>query len=196
MRYYRWMQRMSPTAVDGPLEGVLSELELHGMEYWQLTSGQVVEYWDERNTAFSTGNREPDDMACTLFNLWIHVHSSRLRALLEDLRIADIQYLPLRVRQLGADRDLYGYHVANHLCLIDALDRDRSIYEEWGPERPDKSGQLRDVRRAVLSTKRVGDSRLFRLKGWHAMVIVREDVRNAIENAGMTGSVFKEMPTG
>jgi hypothetical protein len=44
----------------------------------------------------------------------------------------------------------------------------------------------------VINSDKIGDAPNFRLWGWD-MIIVREDVKQAIEEAGITGCVFHEI---
>jgi hypothetical protein len=54
-------------------------------------------------------------------------------------------------------------------------------------------GTFRDVTKAVIDSKKIGDVPIFRLWGWEMMILVREDVKRAIEEAGITGCIFREI---
>jgi hypothetical protein len=54
-------------------------------------------------------------------------------------------------------------------------------------------GTFRDIRKAVLDLEKIRDNRLFRLWGWGYTVVVRSDLKEAIEDAGITGCRFKRL---
>jgi hypothetical protein len=81
--------------------------------------------------------------------------------------------------------------------VIDCLDRHKSKYEIWTQDnllfwqkRPWMLGRFRDVQRAVLDETKIGRTPVFRLWGWEAMVVVRDDLKRAIADAGVTGCRF------
>ncbi|WP_448595372.1 imm11 family protein, partial [Thermoflexus hugenholtzii] len=135
-----------------------------------------------------------------LFDPNFHVVSPRLKALLEDLGLgSEIQFLPIRIKGEKSGREIEGYSVANFLRRIPCLDLEHSIYGRYGehPEDfqvfPEKIGQIRHVLKAVLQRKAIGDARVFRVDEWKYIVVVREDVKAAMEAAGITGCWFQEL---
>jgi hypothetical protein len=42
----------------------------------------------------------------------------------------------------------------------------------------------------ALSRKRIGDARLFRIRGCGEVVVIREDLREALHKAGVSGCGF------
>ncbi|MCS7222898.1 MAG: hypothetical protein RML36_17345, partial [Anaerolineae bacterium] len=76
------------------------------------------------------------------------------------------------------------------------LDLEHSIgVEFFGPDwiRPEQRGKLAGVFKAALKKEAIGDARLFRVEEWEYIVVVREDVKQAIEAAGITGCWFWEL---
>ncbi len=198
MRFYRWTEVGGADEPETVQPWILKRLQLVGLKEWDLDAGRYIEDWSPNNTAYYEWEGEHEDLACTTFNL--HVYSPRLKRLMESLMVEGIQYLPLRIKHLHSDQEVHGYHIANYLHVIDCLDRERSRYEIWTeetllfPEKvPWKIGKFRDVRKAVLERGRIGGVRVFRLWGWEMMVVVREDVKRAIEEAGLTGCQFWEL---
>lgn len=194
-RYFRWAQhRQDATAWD---------LSIEFMEYddGDLKQGRHIDGWDPCTTAFyEDASAKQTDFPATSFML--PVYSPRLKALVEQHGVTNIQYLPLLVKCRATGNVLQGYHLANYLDIIDCLDRERSDFQVWTQEnllfwekRPWMLGKFRDVRRAVLAVDQIPDRKVFRLWGWEEMVIVREDLKSAIEAAGITGCWFTELKT-
>jgi hypothetical protein len=75
------------------------------------------------------------------------------------------------------------------------LDLERSIYDVYGPDwiRPEQRGQIAGVWKAVLRREAIGEARVFRLEEFDLIVVIREDVKAAMEGAGITGCWFQEL---
>jgi hypothetical protein len=65
----------------------------------------------------------------------------------------------------------------------------------WQPEdhQPEKLGRYRVVSGLRIDPEKVGDARIFRAWGWSIALIVSEDLKQAIEAAGFTGTWFVEV---
>jgi len=125
-----------------------------------------------------------------------HLVSPRLKALLEGLGLgAEIQFLPVRVVGEKSGREVGVYYVANFLRRIRCLDLERSIYDVYGPDwiRPEQRGQIAGVWKAVLRREAVGEARVFRVEEFDPIVVIREEVKVAMEGAGITGCWFQEL---
>jgi hypothetical protein len=88
------------------------------------------------------------------------------------------------------------YEVLNSVRIIGCLDEANSIFTKWTPKdhRHDLAGQYRMVTKLVLDPKRVpSDCHFFRLEGWHIALIVSQDVRRAMEDAGCLGALFQDV---
>jgi hypothetical protein len=59
--------------------------------------------------------------------------------------------------------------------------------------RPDKLGEYRAVYGMRIDPSKVGDARIFRPWGWRVALIISEDIKQAIESAGLTGTRFVEV---
>jgi hypothetical protein len=75
---------------------------------------------------------------------------------------------------------------------------DDSASEEvryWKPEdgRPEKVGKYRAVSGMRIDPTKVGDAKVFRTWGWSIALIVSEDLKEALERAGVTGAKFEEV---
>lgn len=113
-------------------------------------------------------------------------HSSRLQRVLRAVGVDGIDYYPLRIVN-PITRDVYQSHeAANILEVIHCLDRERSDLD-IDDEDPTN---LWYINRLALVRDRLGDALLFRLGERPRTVIVRREVKEAVEGAGITGAMF------
>ena len=125
------------------------------------------------------------------------VHSERLAGVLKDQGVDNIDYYPCRLRdamsgrEIGSYRDdsgkiQYRYQAANILDTIYCLDRDASLLE-IDDEDPNEIWYIHNLR---LLEDRLGDVPIFRLGENRTIVIVNEELKEAVEEAGVSGVVF------
>ncbi|WP_309888018.1 imm11 family protein [Archangium sp.] len=121
----------------------------------------------------------------------IPVVHERVVQLFERLKVQDVQFLPARVEgQAGP------YFILNALRIIRCIDDARCAeVQYWKPEdnRPDKLGQYRAVYDMRIDPTQVGDARIFRPWGWVVVLIISEDLKQALEQEGITGTRFVEV---
>jgi hypothetical protein len=69
--------------------------------------------------------------------------------------------------------------------------------ERWVPEdendQPERAGEYRNVVGMRIDTSRVGDVKVFRPCGWTIVLVVSEDIKDALERTGATGMTFTEV---
>jgi hypothetical protein len=197
MRYFRWSQYGGADEYEPKSVWDLS-IQLININEWDLMAGKYIEEWDTNTTAYYDEEEEHTDypFATSL----LPVCSTRLKSLMENLGLENIQYLPLRIIRRDGPKEVDGYYIANYLNVIDCLDRERSVYQVWTKDnllfwekRLQRLGTFRDVTKAVIDSKKIGDAPIFRLWGWEMMVVVRENVKQVIEEAGITGCMFREI---
>jgi len=89
------------------------------------------------------------------------------------------------------------YWILNVLKEVSCLDEKNSTIMWWKPEdgRPDKVGQYRMITKFKLDRQRIGDTRIFRLGGWKVALIVNDQLKQKLEQAGISGVRFEEMET-
>jgi hypothetical protein len=113
--------------------------------------------------------------------------SERLKAVLEARADAEIEYIPIAVRDRNKRPSRKRYFIANVLGELDCMDRGRSDLDVSDID-PDVADRIRTL---VLDPAKIGvDVKLFRLKGAHHLFLVREDLCHEILDAGMTGIFF------
>lgn len=118
----------------------------------------------------------------------IHVRVAHVFA---ELAPEEVQLFPVEV---AGQPEQFCLLVATQLirCIDDAACKE---VEYWTPEdgRPEKVGQYRDVYEMRIDASKVGNAKVFRTWGWSIALIVREDIKDALERIGATGTYFQEV---
>ncbi|MBN8467326.1 hypothetical protein JYJ95_12440 [Corallococcus exiguus] len=118
------------------------------------------------------------------------VHA-KVASVFADLAPDDVQLFPVEV---AGQPEPFCILVATK--LIRCID-DKATEEilRWTPEdrRPEKIGEYRDVWGMRIDASQVGDAKVFRTWGWPIALIVREEIRDALERMGATGTKFEEV---
>lgn len=121
-------------------------------------------------------------------SLVLHV---RAAAVFAELAPEDVQLVPIEIQ---GQPEQFRILVATQLvrCIDDAACTE---VEYWTPEdgRPEKVGEYRDVYGMRIDASQVGDAKVFRPWGWSIALIVREDIKEALEHMGATGMKFQEV---
>lgn len=113
-------------------------------------------------------------------------HSGKLQQVLRTAGVTNIDYYPMRIVNPTTGAVFRSHAAANILDVIHCIDRDASDLE-IDDENPEN---LWYINRLVLLKDRLGDVPLFRLGERLRTVIVRRDVKEAVERAGITGAMF------
>ncbi len=103
----------------------------------------------------------------------------------------DVQLYPIEV-----DSRPEPYFLVNVARLVKCIDDETSeevLY--WKPDdnRPDLLGQYRSVGGMRIDPSKVGDAKVFRTWGYPSVLLVAEDVKEALERTGATGLEFTEV---
>jgi hypothetical protein len=79
--------------------------------------------------------------------------------------------------------------------LIRCIDEEASEVSFWTPEHgvPEKVGHYMGVDRLRIDKLKVGNAKVFRPEGWSGTLIVAEEIRDALERMGATGTRFEEV---
>lgn len=160
---------------------------------WPLTEGVQIHDWEPTVVAVYPPFGSPVDYPHVFPFGWT-VLSERLRAVVEPLTLDEVQYFLFRLEASLGDGVIEGYFVANLLHMIDCLDVERTIASPgWAPDVPMLEIGDDCVEKPVLSRRRIGDHRIFRLRGDQRRVVVRGDLKDAIEKSGASGCIFAEI---
>jgi len=115
----------------------------------------------------------------------------RVASVFTELAPGEVQTLPVEIE---GQPEPFFFLVATKLirCIDERASRHIEI---WQPEdgRPGKTGKYRDVRGMRIDPSQVGDAKVFRAWGWPIVLIVREELKEALERMGATGTSFKEV---
>ena len=88
------------------------------------------------------------------------------------------------------------WFILNALRIIACIDEARcEEVVRWLPEdnRPDKSGEYRNVSGLKVDAEKTGGARIFRPWGWKVVLIVSESIKQALEHERITGTRFVEV---
>ena len=118
------------------------------------------------------------------------VHA-RVASVLSELAPEEVQALPVEIE--GQPEPFFILVATQVIQCID--ERASRHVRKWTPEdgRPEKLGKYRDVRGMRIDPSQVGDAKIFRPQGWAIVLIVREDIKDALEGMGATGTTFEEV---
>jgi hypothetical protein len=118
------------------------------------------------------------------------VHA-RVAAILSELAPDEVQTLPVAIE--GQPEPFF---ILVATKLIQCIDERASRHvRRWLPEdgRPEKLGKFRDVRGMRIDPAQVGEAKVFRPQGWAIVLIVRDDLKDALERMGASGPLFQEV---
>jgi hypothetical protein len=132
---------------------------------------------------------EPLDFSWAAFSIPV-VHE-RFVQIFQRLHAQDVQFIPAQVEGHPGP-----YFILNTLRTIPCIDDARCAeVQYWRPEdgQPEKVGRYRYVHDLRIDPSKVGDARVFRTWGWSLPLILSEDLKQAIEAEGLTGTLFAEV---
>lgn len=155
---------------------------------WQFTKGNSVQLDAVLRMPVSMGGKPLD---FTLAELDIPVIKPHVAAILSEMAPGDVQLIPVEIAsQPGAHRILVATRLVR--CIDDNASEE---VRYWKPEdgRPEKVGKYRAVSGMRIDPAKVGDTKVFRTWGWTIALIVSEDIKEALERAGVTGMKFQEV---
>ncbi|CAM4049492.1 imm11 family protein [Corallococcus soli] len=128
------------------------------------------------------------DNLINTFGYW--VISEALKALLEKEAHTDIEYLPVPIINHKGRRTEGEFFIANPFAIVDCVDLGNSNVDE-SQMAPGLFGGI--YRLALDGTRIPPEARLFRLKQMPKVIIVREDLRAALDAQGLTGLSYIAM---
>jgi|SRR6218665_155465 len=117
----------------------------------------------------------------------VHV---KVAAMMAERAHGDVQLIPADIE---GQPDQYLVLVATR--LIRCIDEEASEVSFWKPEHgvPEKVGQYMGVDRLRIDKVKVGNAKVFRPEGWEVALIVSEEIKDALEHLGATGTRFEEV---
>jgi hypothetical protein len=128
--------------------------------------------------------RVPDNLYTTIH----HVISDRLRQLLvPELGASRVEMLPVKIKDHGGGWVEGEYFILNPLDSVDCVDLEASQAKLNDGEPP----QIKRVKKLVLKPLS-GEPALFRPASWTRLILVRSDIADKLEAAGLSGMSFWE----
>jgi hypothetical protein len=166
-----------------------SPIDAQGQEVdpWRFSEGRVLDLETRLRLPVSHPGRELD---FSLTGLGVVVVHGRVVRLFELLGIQEVQFLPTQVEGHTGP-----YFILNALRIIRCIDDARcEEVRYWKPEdgQPEKVGEYRVVSGLRIDPTKVGDARIFRPWGWPVALVISEDLKQALEQEGITGTRFVE----
>jgi hypothetical protein len=121
----------------------------------------------------------------------VPVIHERVAAVFSELAPSDIQLIPASV-----DSQAEKYFILNSLrvvkCIDDAACEEVLRYTEQDGQ-PDLVGEYRNVVGMKIDASKVGAASVFRPWGWPVVLVVSEEIKEALERTGATGAKFEEV---
>ncbi|MBW2738072.1 MAG: hypothetical protein JRE64_04315 [Deltaproteobacteria bacterium] len=160
-------------------------------QYQLLEGVSRLDGWPE-DVVFEFSKHRPEGMNLTDYfensSQWLII-SNRFRAVLEEFDVKDIEYLPVKIKNHKGRMASEHYWIANFLVLTEAVDRERSIFDDNpGSENGIFSFDKLVLREDILKSGPV----IFSLKEEPMTVIARQDLVERIKEEGLTGVEFVE----
>ena len=158
------------------------------LDPWQFKGGKPLELGCIPRFSLDHPGR-PLDYCWAAFS--INVVSGRVVRLFERLSVHDVQFIPVTV-----DDHPEPYFILNTLRTIRCIDDARCLEVRYfTPEdgQPEKVGWYRAVSGMRIDPRKAGDARIFRPWGWSVALVVSEDLKNAMDAEGITGTKFEEV---
>jgi hypothetical protein len=121
----------------------------------------------------------------------IPVVSARAASIFAEMAPSDVQLIPVDV-----EGHLESFYILVCTRLVKCIDDEKSgEVQYWKPEdgRPEMTGTYRAVHTMRIDPTKVGDAQVFRSWGYEVVLIVSEDIKQALERVGATGSRFTEV---
>ncbi|SEN23976.1 hypothetical protein SAMN05444354_1352 [Stigmatella aurantiaca] len=165
-------------------------LDERGQEVWPwlLMQGEPAAFEGRLKLRIRSPGK-PLDFSFAAFD--VPVVSARVASLLTAEAPGDVQLLPVDI-----DSQAEPYFLVNVIRAVRCIDdRASAEVQHWTEEdgEPDRVGEYRAVHGMRIDPAKVGDAKVFRPWGWTVALIVSEDIKEALERAGVTGVKFTEV---
>jgi hypothetical protein len=154
---------------------------------WQFTDGRPVQVGERLKVPIEHSGKALD---FTMAGLSIPVVHVKVAMVFAERANKDVQLIPVDVK--GHPEE---YFILVATRLIRCIDEKRSKVQFWRPEDglPHKVGTYYAVDDLHIDKATVGDAKVFRPEGWRGTLIVSEEIKNALERIGATGTKFIEV---
>ena len=132
----------------------------------------------------------PDDikLADNLYGSIYPIVSQKIVDILsKEIPAGSIEFLPVTIINLNGRAESDSYYILHPKEIVDCIDQNASVVE-WNPLAPQ---ELLGCESMVLNEDNIShNSKLFRLKHWGSVIIIRSDLADLLESEGLTGLYF------
>jgi hypothetical protein len=159
----------------------------HQVHDWDFKRGAPVHVEGRLKIPIQVAGEPLDFSEAGLSIPVVHV---RVASMLAERAPGDVQLIPADIE---GHPEQYLVLVATR--LIRCIDEQASRILLWTHEDgvPHKVGQYRDVRDMRIDKAKVGNAKVFRPEGWQVVLVVSEEIKDAMEAMGATGTRFQEV---
>ncbi|MFY0569502.1 imm11 family protein [Archangium lansingense] len=166
-------------------------IDAHGRKLndWLFKKGEPVPVEGRLRIPIRAGNGMVLDF--TEAGIAVPVVSARAASIFAEMAPGDMQLIPVDVE---AHPEPFYILVCTH--VVKCIDDEKSgEVQYWKPEdgRPEMTGTYRAVHMMRIDPTKVGDAQVFRPWGYEVVLIVSEDIKQALERVGATGTRFTEV---
>jgi hypothetical protein len=159
----------------------------HKVHDWDFKRGTPVHVEGRLKIPIEIAGRPLDFSEAGIRVPVVHV---KVASMLAERAPGDVQLIPADIE---GQPDQYLVLVATR--LIRCIDEEASEVSFWTPAHgvPEKVGQYMGVDRLRIDKVRVGNAKVFRPEGWEVALIISEELKDALERMGATGTRFEEV---
>jgi hypothetical protein len=189
MRYFPWVGDDEDDAFAWITKK--SDFLMHCMDSYLLHEGVSVKSWFPTDSVFQLSDDYGIKLTDSIPNtLNLQIVSEKLKRVLEEKSGAQLEFLPVHIRDHKNRLIPEPYFIVNPLGTVECVDRERSKFRN-SAIRPDQV--FRFYRLALDTAKIPSEAKLFRLKEQTDLIIVRQDLADDILIAGCDGMIFQLM---
>lgn len=170
-----------------PEGGVIDAYPPGSPAEWKFDEGVSLARQFPKGAAVTFSKSFPDfrklyDFQANILNAF--VVSPQARQLMEGLGVANAEFLPVAIKDHSGATVAPDYAFMNLVGAEDAIDMEKSEYK-LNPINKEQIGRLKKL---VLKPSSIPpEAKMFRCSKQRRLVLIREDVRAAFTQAGLTG---------
>ncbi|WP_224371134.1 imm11 family protein [Hyalangium versicolor] len=115
----------------------------------------------------------------------------RVAKVFTSLASSDVQLIPVQV-----ESQTTRFFILNALRVVKCIDDTASEeVQRYTPEdgQPELVGEYRNVVGMKIDPSKVGETQVFRPWGWPVVLVVSQEIKEALESMGATGTSFEEV---
>lgn len=190
MRYFKLMMDYNGAKQEDLVCYVEEDFsEKYGIDEYAIYDGKIIENWND-NITFHYNPEQgcvPNDYLAN--NLGWLIASEQCRNILDEMNITNIQYLPIKIKNLFNKSEIEGFSVVNIIGKTEALNLNASVYSYF--ELDDEN--ILNVIKYAINKNDVTNIHIFRLKEDTIPIFVSEEVKKAFEINKLNGFDFLEI---